>query len=111
MARHGVKHYKGASIKDAPSSIVSDVYPNFGIIGLVISGGLIGVLLYLIKLGLNNTTNLFQFLLSLYLIPLLFQFEKEFISLIFMIFKYSFILFLVYILRPFSILRRKDVDR
>jgi len=105
------QHYKGASIKDAPSSIVSDVYPNFGIIGLVISGGLIGVLLYLIKLGLNNTTNLFQFLLSLYLIPLLFQFEKEFISLIFMIFKYSFILFLVYILRPFSILRRKDVDR
>ena len=59
------QHYKGASIKDAPSSIVSDVYPNFGIIGLVISGGLIGVLLYLIKLGLNNTTNLFQFLLSL----------------------------------------------
>jgi oligosaccharide repeat unit polymerase len=105
------QYYKGEHIKDSPSSIVSDVYPNFGIIGLVILGGFIGMLLYLIKSGLNNTTNLFKFLLSLYLIPLLFQFEKEFISLIFMVFKYSFVLFLVYIYRPFSILRREDIDK
>ena len=101
------EHYRGEHIIDRPSSIIADVYVNFGALGLILSGVIVGALLSYVRFGLNNTTSTFTFLSSLYLIPLLFQFEKEFISLIIMLLKYSITLFLLYKLKLFSVNRLK----
>jgi oligosaccharide repeat unit polymerase len=95
------KYYKGDDIKDMPSSVVTDVYPNFGIFGLILAGFTIGFLLHLIKAGLSNTRGASMFLFSLYLMPIVLQVEKEFISLLFMILKYSPVLLLLLVFNPF----------
>lgn len=102
-----IKFYKGNNIVDMPSSLVTDLYPNFGIIGLFFGALLIAFLLFKVVSGLIAPKGLFNFLFALYLIPLLIQEEKEYLSMLFMIFKYSSILLITFLVKPFSIVLKK----
>ncbi len=102
-----IKFYKGKNIADMPSSLVTDLYPNFGIMGLFFGALLIAFLLFKVCSGLIAPKGLFNYLLAIYLIPLLIQVEKEYLSLLFMIIKYSSILFIVFLVKPFSIVFKK----
>lgn len=102
-----LKFYKGNNIVDMPSSLVTDLYPNFGIVGLFFGALLIAFLLFKVCSGLIAPKGSFNFLVVLYLIPLLIQAEKEYLSMLFMIFKYSSILFITLLVKPFNIVFRK----
>jgi len=102
-----IKFYKGNYIVDMPSSLITDLYPNFGIVGLFFGALLIAFLLFKVCSGLITPKGSFNFLVVLYLIPLLIQAEKEFLSMLFMIFKYSSILFITLLIKPFNIVFRK----
>lgn len=98
-----INYYKGNNIQDMPSSLVTDLYPNFGIIGLFLGAFLFSFLFYYITKGLINPKTIMGLVIALYLIPLLIQVEKEFLSMIFMILKYSSILLIILFIKPFTI--------
>lgn len=102
-----MKFYKDINVVDMPSSLVTDLYPNFGIVGLVFGALLMAFLLFKVCSGLIAPKGSVNFLIVLYLIPLLIQVEKEYLSILFMIFKYSSILFITLLLKPFNIVLRR----
>jgi len=93
---------------DFPKSMILDVFLSFGIWGLLLVATILGI-----SLGkLQRQLVLFRrftpaFLIALYVLPMLLEFEKEFIGFVFSLIKWLPILLLVYLLRPKFISRRE----
>ena len=91
----------GAAEVDFPKSVILDMFLSLGVTGLLLSSLIIGVLISTVQnqiLKFRNFT--FMFLVSLYLLPMLLEFEKEFIGLFFAFLKWLPFLLLLYYERP-----------
>jgi hypothetical protein len=85
---------------DFPKSMLMDMFLSFGVLGL----GVVGVLLACTVAMVQRQINAMKpaYLLALYIMPMLLQFEKEFIATLFAFVKWLPIFGLVYLLRPVS---------
>ena len=86
---------------DFPKSMILDMFLSFGVFGLVLTAGLLGILLGFVQRRLNSFRGFgLAFLVALYLLPMLLEFEKEFIGFMFAILKWTPVLLLLYLHRP-----------
>lgn len=86
---------------DFPKSMILDIFLSFGVIGLTSVAVLLGCLVGFVQRQLNYFCDFkLTFVLSLYLLPMLLEFEKEFIGSMFAFFKWSPVLLLLYWHRP-----------
>ncbi len=88
------EYLEGDSV-DAPSSMLTDLYGNFFIFGFTILSALLAGMISFVSRQIIFPSNGKFFVLVLYLIPFLFSFEKEFITFVFNLLKYSPVLFLM----------------
>lgn len=88
---------------DFPKSMVLDVFLTFGVLGILPLSVAIGKILNTIeqKIKTENPSNLY-YIFSLYVIPMVLEFEKETFSILVSVFKWSPVLFLAYLVRPRS---------
>jgi hypothetical protein len=98
-----MRYYLSLDIPDIPSSVLTDVYPNFSFIGIFMAAIFISFLIFNISKNLYMPNNTFKFYLALYMLPLIIQVEKEFISLVIMIIKYSMTFWIIYLIQPIKL--------
>jgi hypothetical protein len=94
---------------DFPKSMIMDMFLSFGVLGLLLTATILGTSLGRLQRQLllfNGFTP--AFLISLYALPLLLAFEKEFLGMIFSFIKWLPILLLLYLLSPRFINRSND---
>ncbi len=86
---------------DFPKSMVLDFFLTFGLLGLLFASLIYGYIAGLIHRNLLSSNNFsFAFILSLYLLPQILQFEKEGLTFFTNIIKWSPFIICIYILRP-----------
>jgi hypothetical protein len=89
--------------------MIMDMFLSFGVLGLLLTATILGTSLGRLQRQLllfNGFTP--AFLISLYALPLLLAFEKEFLGMIFSFIKWLPILLLLYLLSPRFINRSND---
>ncbi len=95
---------------DFPKAMILDMFLTFGISGLVMTALLLSSLVAWIERHVHQLLNFNSaYLISIYILPLIFQFEKELIGFLLAIVKWSPMLVLVYVFRPRKILAAKNV--
>ncbi len=96
-----VNRLLSASEVDFPKSMILDMFLSFGALGLLLTACLLGLAVGQIQRSIASSHN-FQlpFLAALYMLPMLLEFEKEFIGLFFSMLKWAPALVLVYLWRP-----------
>ena len=99
-----VSHYSGERIVDMPSSVLTDLYANFGVWGMIGGSFVISQLLLLVSSG-STLQRFGTLLVGFYVFPIVMQIEKEFISMLMMLLKYSGVLIIIYLLRPIEVVR------
>jgi len=86
---------------DFPKAMILDTFLSFGVSGLVLSAAFLGWAISAIQRQLRSARGFrFGFLLALFLLPMLLEFEKEFLGFFFSALKWAPFLLLVYALRP-----------
>lgn len=96
-----VNRLLSVSVVDFPKSMVLDVFLTFGVFGLPFLGIFLGVVVSAVHRQIRFASRFSTFfIVSIYSLPLLFQFEKEFIGFLTSFLKWSPILILAIILRP-----------
>ncbi len=105
-----INKYLGGDSVDAPSSMLTDLYGNFFIFGFMILAILLVGIISFVSRQITFPSSRKLFVIALYLIPFLFSFEKEFITFIFNILKYSPVLFLM-LLFPLFRFEYQEVSR
>lgn len=96
-----VNRLLGGNEIDFPKAMMLDMFLGFGVPGLLAVAAALGALLAWVQRHLNRFRGFTPaFLLSLYMLPMLLEFEKEFIGFFFAFLKWTPALLLVYLLRP-----------
>ena len=96
-----VNRMLSTSEMDFPKSMILDMFLSFGVLGLLATAVLLGSMVGLVQRQLLAFRGFRPaFLVSLYLLPMLLEFEKEFIGLLFAFLKWTPALLLLYLLRP-----------
>jgi hypothetical protein len=96
-----VNRLLNASEIDFPKSMILDMFLSFGVFGLVATAVLLGAAIGRVQRHLSRFSGFsLAFLSSLYALPLLLEFEKEFIGFLFSVVKWLPVLLLVYWQRP-----------
>lgn len=105
-----VNRMLGSNEVDFPKSMALDMLLSFGFLGLLVTAVLLGNLIGRIQCRINSFRGYqIGFCVSLYALPMLLQFEKEFIGFLFAFLKWLPALLLIYWLRPrFNYLRPMD---
>ena len=86
---------------DFPKAMILDMFLSFGVFGLLATAVLLGSLITWVQRNLNGFHGFTPaFLVSLYVLPMLLEFEKEFIGFVFAFMKWIPMLVLLYLLRP-----------
>jgi len=86
---------------DFPKAMILDMFLSFGVLGLLMTAGMLGGVLIWVQRrvavfgGFTPT-----YMVAIYALPMLLEFEKEFIGLFFAFAKWTPALLLVYLLRP-----------
>lgn len=101
----------GSGFVDFPKSLVVDGILIFGVLGLPLIAAFYAWLLWVLqsKLTHSDVTKI-PFILALYFIPLLFQFEKELLSPFISALKWSPVLLLFLVFRPCYVRAGRRVD-
>lgn len=99
----------GQNMVDYPKSMVLDLFLSFGLLGLPLAAVfLYGFIHYVQERILYFKNFNFGYLLAIYLLPFILEFEKEFAGMIFSALKWSPVFFVVYGLRPINLERPVD---
>ena len=81
--------------------MIVDVFLSFGVYGLSVLSLIIGYIISKVQTHVTPTNGFtFSFIASLYLIPILLQFEKEFLGFLISCVKWVPLLFVLYWFRP-----------
>ncbi len=94
------KFYLNADIPDVASSVLTDLYANFFILGFLFLALVASYLLVFITRQMINPRSRSGLLIGFYLLPFIFKFEKEFLSLMLNMVKFSPMLLLVLFTNP-----------
>jgi hypothetical protein len=96
---------------DFPKSMILDMFLSFGTVGLLATAAILGTLVGFVQRQLAPFRGFrFAFIAAIYLLPILLEFEKEFLGFIFASLKWTPMLLLLYWHRP-RYGRRRDVPR
>ncbi len=105
-----VNRYLPTAEVDFPKAMILDMFLTFGILGLVMTALLLSLLIAWVEKHANQLNSFSAaFLISIYILPLIFQFEKELIGFLIAIMKWSPMLALVYVFRPREVSALKRV--
>jgi hypothetical protein len=96
-----VNQLLGFAVVDFPKSMVLDVLLSFGLFGLFGVAIFLGSLIAQVQRQISRFRGFqMKFLLSLYSLPMLLEFEKEFIGFLFSFLKWLPVFLIIYWLRP-----------
>lgn len=96
-----VNRLLSSSEVDFPKSMILDMFLSFGVLGLLLTAGLLGGLLAWVQHRLASFRGFTPgYVVCLYMLPMLLEFEKEFIGFFFAFMKWVPMLLLVFWLRP-----------
>jgi hypothetical protein len=96
-----VNQYLPSGEIDFPKAMILDVFVSFGIFGLLGCALILASLLTWIYRSLGSFYKFSSsYLVAIYLLPLIFQFEKEFSGFLISFIKWCPLLFLTYLMRP-----------
>lgn len=88
-------------VVDFPKSMILDMFLTFGVLGLITTAILMGTIVGLVQRNLLRFRGFRPaYLVSLYALPMLLEFEKELIGTLFAWLKWTPVLVLLYLLRP-----------
>jgi hypothetical protein len=96
--------YLGDEIADAPSSMLTDIYGNYFVFAFPIVAVFLATVLGFITKQIFRPKSYRHLYLAIYLLPFIFKFEKEFLTFILNICKFSPVLILMISIKPFNIL-------
>lgn len=86
---------------DFPKSMILDMFLSFGVLGLLLVSSFLGLGIGAIQTSIRTSKKFnFNFLISIYTLPLFLEFEKEFFGFIFNFLKWLPVLIFLYIARP-----------
>ena len=96
-----VNRFLSVDEMDFPKSMILDMFLSFGVLGLVIAGSVLGSIVGWLQRQLKGLGGFsLPVMVSLYALPMLLEFEKEFMSLLVGILKWIPIFALLYWARP-----------
>lgn len=96
-----VNRLLGSAEVDFPKSMILDMFLSFGLLGLMITAVLLGAMIGKVQQRVSGFRGFnMGFLASLYVLPMLLEFEKEFLGLLVAFVKWIPVLFFVYWQRP-----------
>ena len=84
-----VNYYLGEKIKDRESSVLSDIYGNFSFPGILFAGVFVGCLIGFSQKVLLRSRNVGLVVLALFVLERVLYAEKEFITLVLDLIKFS----------------------
>ncbi len=96
-----VNRLLGSAEVDFPKSMILDVFLSFGLLGLAVTAVLLGAMIGKVQRRVSSFRGFnMGFLASLYVLPMLLEFEKEFLGLLIAFAKWIPVLVLIYWQRP-----------